>query len=561
MLIIFMMIMVPLVLIISGLVSKDWGQSILFCISVAVGITPEMLPMIINANLCHAALKLAKIKVIVKRLDSVQTLGAIDVLCSDKTGTLTKDDIAVQSAVNARNIVSDKVLRLAFLNASLQEGLQNAIDSAIIRYTKSHLGSEAVQQLEHDFAKEAELPFDFERRLLSVVVRNVVNEDEMTIITKGAAEEVLAKCTHVQWGDEGLPLTLERRLHLEGICRSLNEQGLRTVGVATRTLDLYKGKSITASDETELEFEGFVAFLDPPKDDAADAVKELGRLGVAVKVLTGDNTAAAKAVASKIGLMENDSEGDNLVISGPELSNLDVSAFQAAVKRCVLFTKLKPLQKQEIVRTLMQAGHSVGFLGDGINDAAALRAADVGISVDTGTSVAKHAANIILLQKSLTHVINGVMYGRITHANSMKYIKMAASSNFGNIFSVTVAACWLPFVPMAPLQLLTQNLLYDVSQSAIPWDRVDPELTVQPREWRVWSIVRFMIWMGPTSSIFDIWTFLLGWSAPTICQLIISGTITESKRMRIVTKFKDSRRIGSLKGTASENYFSDHLDS
>jgi Mg2+-importing ATPase len=265
----------------------------------------------------------------------------------------------------------------------------------------------------------------------------------------------------------------------------------------------------------DLEFEGFLAFLDPPKDDAAEAVKELRRLGVAVKVLTGDNTAAAKSVAVKIGLMDGltdgRSDGTDLVVSGPELSNLDGKGFQEAVERCVLFTKLKPLQKQEIVRTLMQANHSVGFLGDGINDAAALRSADVGISVDTATPVAKHAANIILLQKSLTHVINGVVYGRITHANTMKYIKMAASGNFGNIFSVTIAACWLPFVPMAPLQLLVQNLMYDISQSAIPWDHVDPELLVAPRQWRVWSIVRFTIWLGPTSSIFDIWTFLLGW--------------------------------------------------
>jgi P-type Mg2+ transporter len=262
----------------------------------------------------------------------------------------------------------------------------------------------------------------------------------------------------------------------------------------------------------DLEFEGFLAFLDPPKDDAAEAVKELRRLGVAVKVLTGDNTAAAKSVALKIGLMDGgNSEGANLVVSGPELSNLSGKGFLEAVERCVLFTKLKPLQKQEIVRTLMQANHSVGFLGDGINDAAALRSADVGISVDTATPVAKHAANIILLQKSLTHVINGVVYGRITHANTMKYIKMAASGNFGNIFSVTIAACWLPFVPMAPLQLLVQNLMYDISQSAIPWDHVDPELLEAPRQWRVWSIVRFTIWFGPTSSIFDIWTFLLGW--------------------------------------------------
>jgi P-type Mg2+ transporter len=515
MLISFMLLMVPLVLIISGLVSKDWGEAALFCISVAVGITPEMLPMIINANLCHAALKLAKLKVIVKRLDSVQTLGAMDVLCSDKTGTLTKDDIILHSAIDSSNNPSQVTLRHAFLNASLQEGLQNAIDSAIVHYAETHLGLEVLQKIKQDFEKVAELPFDFDRRLLSIFVHNVSDNvsdaGAATIITKGAAEEVLAKCTHVHWDGEVVPLTLERKLHLEKICTSMNEQGMRTVGVATRNLTLDNGKSVTTADEMDLEFEGFLAFLDPPKDDAAEAVEELRRLGVAVKVLTGDNTAAAKAVASKIGLMNGDSEADNLVISGPELSNLDVKGFQEAVERCMLFTKLKPLQKQDIVRALMQRGHSVGFLGDGINDAAALRSSDVGISVDTATSVAKHAANIILLQKSLKHVINGVIYGRITHGNTIKYIKMAASSNFGNIFSVTIAAAWLPFVPMAPLQLLIQNLMYDISQSAIPWDHVDPEMTAGPRQWKVWSIVRFMIWMGPTSSIFDIGTFLLGW--------------------------------------------------
>jgi P-type Mg2+ transporter len=307
----------------------------------------------------------------------------------------------------------------------------------------------------------------------------------------------------------------------------------------------------------DLEFEGFLAFLDPPKDDAAEAVKELRRLGVAVKVLTGDNTAAAKSVAVKIGLMDGltdgRSDGTDLVVSGPELSNLDGKGFQEAVERCVLFTKLKPLQKQEIVRTLMQANHSVGFLGDGINDAAALRSADVGISVDTATPVAKHAANIILLQKSLTHVINGVVYGRITHANTMKYIKMAASGNFGNIFSVTIAACWLPFVPMAPLQLLVQNLMYDISQSAIPWDHVDPELLVAPRQWRVWSIVRFTIWLGPTSSIFDIWTFLLGWYFNLLIgfRSDVAGISTESMRAPTLPRSGHSKRNGSQRGRPS----------
>ena len=503
----FMLVMVPIVLIISGFVSKDWEQAALFCVSVAVGITPEMLPMIINANLCHAALKLAKLKVIVKRLDSVQTLGAIDILCSDKTGTLTQDDIALHTTVDASNAPSKETLQFAYLNASLQEGLPNSIDSAIVRYAENHFDAEELHKLRQDYQKLAELSFDFDRRLLSVVVRD--SSGTPLMITKGAAEEVLSKCVNVQMEDEAVPLDPTRINQLELLCASLNEQGMRTVAVATREILTKDTSQMDADEEQDLTFQGFLAFLDPPKEDAAQAIEELKKLGVTVKILTGDSTAAAKSVACKIGLL--DSETDDTIISGPELAILDEKAFKETAERCNIFAKLKPLQKREIVRILVQGGHNVGFLGDGINDAPALRAADVGISVDTGTSVAKHAANIILLQKSLTHVINGVVYGRITHANTIKYIKMAASSNFGNIFSVTVASAWLPFVPMAPLQLLVQNLMYDISQSAIPWDHVDKEMVAVPCKWNVWSIARFMIWFGPTSSIFDIFTFLLGW--------------------------------------------------
>ena len=465
--------------------------------------------MIINANLCHAALKLAKLKVIVKRLDSVQTLGAIDVLCSDKTGTLTRDEIILHTIVDASNVPSEDTLRLAYLNASLQEGLPNSIDSAIVQYAENHFDDEELHKLQGDYQKLAEMSFDFDRRLLSVVVRD--SSGTVLLITKGAAEEVLSKCMHLQTEtNASLPLDRTRINQLELLGASLNEEGMRTVAVATRTILVNETKKLATEEERDLTFQGFLAFLDPPKDDAMQAIQELRRLGVAVKILTGDSTPAAKSVASKIGLL--DSETNDTITSGPELAALpDEKSFQEMVERCNVFAKLKPLQKREIVRILVRSGHNVGFLGDGINDAPALRAADVGISVDTGTSVAKHAANIILLQKSLTLVINGVVYGRITYANTIKYIKMAASSNFGNIFSVTIASAWLPFVPMAPLQLLVQNLMYDISQSAIPWDHVDPEMIAVPCKWNVWSIVRFMIWLGPTSSIFDIITFLIGW--------------------------------------------------
>jgi Mg2+-importing ATPase len=506
------MVMVPIVLVISGMVSKDWGQAALFCISVAVGITPEMLPVVINANLCRAALKLAKLKVIVKRLDSVQSLGAIDVLCSDKTGTLTRDDITLHTAVDAFNSPSEMTFQYAFLNSFFQEGLRNAIDSAIMKHAETRIGDGGLEKWKQEYEKVAELPFDFERRLLSIVLRDSSNVTLM--ITKGAAEEVISKCTHIYTDGEHLLLDHTRIEHLGRLTTLLNQQGMRTVAVATRTIVIDKIDTITSDDESQLTFQGFLAFLDPPKDDAEHAINDLQGLGVAIKILTGDNAAAAKSVAFKIGLLNH--ENQDAIISGPELAALDEKSLQESVERCVVFAKLKPLQKQEIVRLLIRNGHSVGFLGDGINDAPALRSADVGISVDSGTSVAKHAANIILLQKSLAHVVNGVIYGRITHANTMKYIKMAASSNFGNIFSVTVAAAWLPYLPMHPLQLLIQNLMYDLSQSAIPWDHVDPEMTLLPRKWNVWSIVRFMIWFGPTSSIFDIVTFLIGWFV--LCQ-------------------------------------------
>lgn len=502
-----MLVMVPIVLIIAGFVSKNWDSAALFCISVAVGITPEMLPMIINANLCHAALKLAKLKVVVKHLNSVQSLGAIDVLCSDKTGTLTKDEITLHKIVDASNSHSTRTLQYSFLNAFLQEGLRNGIDSAIVKYAESSFGVEGKEKLKREYQKVAELPFDFDRRLLSIVVCNSSNDT--TMITKGAAEELISKCDHFYLDGERRSLGNNEVGTLMALNTSLNEQGLRTVAVASRAITLGSATAISSAYENNLTFEGFLAFLDPLKDDAAQALDDLRKYGVAVKILTGDSVAAARTVASQIGLL--DSNAHDKIISGPELSGLDEKAMQEKVESCLIFAKLKPLQKQQIVRALISAGHSVGFLGDGVNDAPALRSADVGISVDSGTPVAKHAANIILLQKSLAHVVDGVVYGRITHANTMKYIKMAASSNFGNIFSVTVASSWLPFVPMAPLQLLLQNLLYDFSQAVIPWDRVDPEMIALPRKWNVWGIARFMIWLGPTSSVFDIVTFSLGW--------------------------------------------------
>jgi Mg2+-importing ATPase len=502
----FMAVMVPIVLVIEGLVSHDWEAAGLFCIAVAVGLVPEMMPMVVNANLARGSIIMAKKKVIVKRLDAIQNIGSVDVLCSDKTGTLTEDGMKVAAFVNAAGESDTHVLDLAYLNASLQTGLKNPLDRAIVDMATREDHKDRLTHNAESWTKVAEIPFDFVRRMLSVVVAGTTEKN--MLICKGAAEEMLQKCSGMRVGGNVISIDQTIRELAEG----LNKQGYRVIGVATRNLAYYAAHTNRPSplDEVDLTFEGFVAFQDPPKVDAGPAIAELASLGVETKVLTGDTLITAIKVCSDIGILQGE-DAEKQVISGADLELLEPAEFDKAVQRCKVFAKLTPIQKYQVVRSLKENGRRVAFLGDGINDAAALRGADCGISVNSGTDIAKDAADVILTEKSLGVIVDAVRIGRITFVNTLKYIKMAASSNFGNVFSVVVASAWLPFTPMLPIQLLTQNLAYDISQSTIPWDNVDAEMIQQPRPWEIGSLARFMVILGPTSSVFDICTFAINW--------------------------------------------------
>ncbi|MBC7376716.1 MAG: magnesium-translocating P-type ATPase [Burkholderiaceae bacterium] len=498
----FALVMVPIVLLINGFTKGDWTEAFLFALSVAVGLTPEMLPMIVTSTLAKGAVILSRKKVIVKRLDAIQNFGAMDVLCTDKTGTLTQDKIALERNTDVFGHESDEVLKFAFLNSHYQTGLKNLLDRAVLE----HVELKTELKLEQDYRKIDEVPFDFERRRMSVVVSE--RDDHHELICKGAVEEMLAVCTRVRVengdGPYELPLDAAMLARVQQVTRELNEDGLRVVAVAMKETPATQ-TTYSVADERELTLIGYVAFLDPPKESAAPALKALAANGVLVKVLTGDNELVTVRVCGQVGL----SVGS--VLLGPKVEAMSDEALGHAVEAHQIFAKLTPLHKERIVRALRSNGHVVGFMGDGINDAPALRAADIGISVDSAVDIAKEAADIILLEKSLMVLEEGVIEGRKTFSNMLKYIRMTASSNFGNVFSVLVASAFLPFLPMLPLQLLVQNLLYDISQIAIPFDNVDEELVTKPLKWNPADIGRFMVFFGPISSIFDISTFALMW--------------------------------------------------
>ncbi|KAI6139389.1 Mg-transporting ATPase [Pisolithus tinctorius] len=544
----FMAVMAPIVFIVQGAVSRDWKGAVMFAIAIAVGITPEMLPMIVTSNLALSAVRIAKKNVIVKRFDAIQNLGAVRVLCSDKTGTLTIDLVSVSTSVSSNGEHSELPIKLAYINSLLQTGTRSPIDRAIVEYVHANEKGPAPGDGHQDsWHKHGEVPFDSTRRLLSVLVSRPSADGEGLFITKGAVEEVLERCVSMyrQQQQSFSPslsdfklertayttLTEDDRRAILDTSKRLNEEGLRLVAVACKCAAVKTFMTISTADEEDLVFIGFVSLLDPLKPDAADAIKELSKLNVQVRILTGDAPAVAGKVARDLGLLNarnvmlKSAKGDeeavgtiseaDLIVTGPQLAELskDKDAFAEAVERAVIFAKLSPYQKLEVVKALRagDGGRAVAFLGDGVNDALAIRGADVGISVDSGTEIAKEAADVILLEKSLGVVALGVVQGRITLLNTVKYIKMACSSNFGNVFSVLVASAWLPYQPMLPLQLLTQNLLYDFSQGSIPWDNVDPEYLETPRTWSALSIIRFMVCLGPFSSPFDITTFCINW--------------------------------------------------
>ena len=509
----FMLIMVPVVLFINGFTKGDWVQALLFAISVAVGLTPEMLPMIVTACLAKGAVVMSREKVIIKNLNSIQNLGSMDILCTDKTGTLTQDRVVLEYHLNVDGAEDERVLRHAFLNSYFQTGLKNLIDIAVIA-RQQELGT---GDLTERYTKVDEIPFDFERRRMSVVVRDRAGKTQL--VTKGAVEEMLKCCSFAECGGSVLPLTDEVRSLVTSRSDAMNEQGMRVIAVAQKTNPAPAGE-FSAADERDMVLIGFLAFLDPPKDTTKAAVQALAEYGVSVKILTGDNEKVTRAICSQVGL-----DAENMLL-GSEIDALTDAQLGRLAAGVTVFAKLSPAQKARIVSVLRERGHSVGFMGDGINDAAAMRAADVGISVDTAVDIAKETAGVVLLEKDLMVLERGVIEGRKIYANMIKYIKITASSNFGNMLSVLASSAFLPFLPMASIHLILLNLIYDVSCTAMSWDNVDAEYLRSPRKWDAAGISRFMLRIGPTSSVFDIATFLLMYFV--ICPAFTGGELYTS---------------------------------
>lgn len=517
----FMLVMVPFVFFINGFTKGDWFEAFIFAISVAVGLTPEMLPMIVTANLSKGALSMSKKKTIVKNLNAIQNFGAMNILCTDKTGTLTCDKIVLEKYINAdgSNDESKRILRHAYFNSYFQTGLKNLMDKAIL----SHVKEMKLEHLKDAYTKVAEIPFDFIRRRMSVVIED--KQGKRQIITKGAVEEMLSICSHTEFNGEVQSLTDELKVKAQKISEEMNRKGMRVLAVAQKSY-IEKVGNFSVSDEKEMVLIGFLAFLDPPKPSAAEAIKQLHEYGVEVKILSGDNDIVVKSIGRQVGIDTSYS------LTGPDIENMDEATLKEHVKTTTCFSKLTPLQKTQIISILQEQENTVGFLGDGINDAAALRQSDIGISVDSAVDIAKENADIILLEKDLMVLEDGVLEGRKTFGNINKYIKMTASSNFGNMFSVMFASAFLPFLPMMPIHLLIQNLLYDISQTTIPFDRMDPEFLRKPRRWDASDLKRFMIYIGPISSIFDIVTYLVMWhvfgcNSPEHQSLFQSGWFIE----------------------------------
>lgn len=542
----FMLIMVPIVFLVNGITKGDWMEAFIFAISVAVGLTPEMLPMIVTANLSKGALMMSRKKTIVKDLNAIQNFGAMNILCTDKTGTLTQDHIVLERHVNVDGTEDkeNRVLRHAYFNSYFQTGLKNLMDRAIL----SHVKELGLESLSRSYKKVDEIPFDFQRRRMSVVVEDLNGKRQ--IITKGAVEEMLSVCTYAEFEGEVRPLTDEMRNKAQRIVGEMNAQGMRVLALAQKSF-LSKENNFAVTDEKDMVLIGYLAFLDPPKESAAQAIKQLHEYGVEVKVLSGDNDAVVRAISRQVGI------NTTAAITGPELELLNGKDKMNAVVNCNIFSKLTPMQKAEIIQLLQADNNTVGFLGDGINDAAALRESDIGISVDSAVDIAKESADIILLEKDLMVLENGVLEGRKTFGNIVKYVKMTASSNFGNMFSVLAASAFLPFLPMLPIHLLIQNLLYDISQTTIPFDRMDREYLQKPRVWDSADLGRFMIWIGPISSIFDIVTYMVMWwvfkcQGPETEALFQSGWFVEGLLSQtLIVHMIRTRKVPFVQSVAS----------
>lgn len=540
----FMLIMVPFVFFINGFTKGDWFEAFLFALSVAVGLTPEMLPMIVTSNLAKGAIKMAKHKTIVKNLNSIQNFGAMNILCTDKTGTLTQDKIILERYLDVEGNNSIRVLRHAYFNSFFQTGLKNLMDKAIL----AHCEELQFQNLGKEYNKVDEIPFDFNRRRMSVVIED--GEGKRQIITKGAIEEIVSICRYAEFNGQAIPITKDIKEKLLAISADLNMKGMRILGVAHKSW-VEKEHSFAIEDESEMVLIGYLAFLDPPKPSASEAIKALYENGVEVKVLSGDNPLITKNVCRQVGI------NTEHILLGKQIEEMSNEEFEKAVVKTNIFAKLTPLQKSMIIQVLQSLNNTVGFLGDGINDAAALRQADIGISVDTAVDIAKESADIILLEKDLMVLERGVIEGRKIFGNITKYIKMTASSNFGNMFSVLAASAFLPFLPMLPIHLLIQNLLYDISQITIPFDNVDKDYLQKPRKWDASDLKRFMICIGPISSIFDIATYLVMWyvfkcTMPVDQSLFQSGWFIEGLLSQtLIVHMIRTRKIPFIQSRAS----------
>lgn len=513
----FMLAAVPAVFIINGMTDGNWLDAALFAISAAIGLTPEMLPMIVTASLARGAVHMSRRKVIVKELNAIQNIGSMDVLCTDKTGTLTCGRSALELFLNVTGEEDNRVLRHAFLNSYYQTGLRSLMDEAIIERAEDMIKrGEFSSALINDYVKADEIPFDFERRRMSVVVCG--SDGKTQLITKGAVEELLKISSHVEYNGEILELTEELKRKVRSHAEHLGEMGMRVIGVAQKNKPEGVG-GLKAEDEREMVLIGWLAFLDPPKPSAQTAVKQLNKSGVRVKILTGDNELVTRYICERVGIE------CGKIITGDELEQMNSAEFKSAASEYDIFARVSPQQKADIVRILREGGHAVGYMGDGINDAAAMRSADVGISVDSAVDIAKETADVILLEKDLDVLSEGVNAGRKTYANMIKYIKLTASSNFGNMMSILAAAALLPFLPMAPVHILLLNLIYDISCIALPWDNTDSEQISEPRQWGTASVSRFMIGIGPVSTVFDMIIFAIFYFV--ICPHICGGTYSQ----------------------------------
>lgn len=541
----FMIIMVPFVFLLNGFTKGNWMQAFMFAVAVAVGLVPEMLPMIVTVNLAKGAIAMSRKKVIVKRLNSIQNFGAMNVLCTDKTGTLTQDRIVLEKYLDVSGAPNDRVLKYAYLNSFYQTGLKNLLDVAVLNHR------ELSKELEIDriYRKLDEIPFDFTRKRMSVVVEK--NNQRHILICKGALEEMFTICSHAEVGREVMPMSSLPLDRFQKISQEMNDDGLRVIAVAYKDVEAGRKQEYAVSDESDMILLGYIAFLDPPKETATEALRKLHEHGVTVKVLTGDNERVTRKVARDVGLDVDE------ILLGSQIETLSDADLDDAVERTTVFAKLTPSQKERIIKSLHRRNHVVGFMGDGINDAPALRAADVGISVDNAVDIAKESADIILLEKSLLVLEEGVLEGRKVFGNIIKYIKMGASSNFGNMFSMLGASALFPFLPMQPVQLLTQNLLYDISQTAIPFDDVDPEYLEKPRKWEIGEISRFMMYFGPISSLFDYATFAVMWyvfkaKLPSSQAIFQSGWFVEGLLSQtLIVHMIRTRRIPFIQSRAS----------